>query len=96
MSARYYEKCKEKIQNSLAKGTKIFLKERKAKSKNDCEWYKNLSEDKKKLVECKKRYYKVPKIALNYQFEFKWMQKLDFQRKYKKHGGPSYRFFQTD
>ena len=34
LSARYYEKCKEKIQNSLAKGTKIFLKERKAKSKN--------------------------------------------------------------
>ena len=44
---------------------KVFLKKRKKKQQRGWEQYKNLPEDEKqKLVEYKKRYYKMTKNAL--------------------------------
>ena len=49
----------------LVKDIKVFLKKKIKKQQNGCEQYKNLPENKKqKLVEYRKKYYKMRKNAL--------------------------------
>ena len=56
LSAKYYQKNKERLQKKLVKDIKIFPKKKQKKSDKNCERYKNLSEDEKnKLVEYRKK-----------------------------------------
>ena len=64
LSAIYYQENQERLQKKLAKDIKIFLK-KKEKRQYGCERYKNLSEDvKQKLVEFRKKYYRMRKNAI--------------------------------
>ena len=64
LSAKYYQENQERLQKKLAKDIKIFLK-KKEKRQYGCERYKNLSEDvKQKLVEFRKKYYRMRKNAI--------------------------------
>ena len=57
LSAKYYQKNKEKIQKKLLKDIRIFSKEEKEKKQQyGHECYKNLSEDEKqKFVDYRKK-----------------------------------------
>ena len=73
-SAKHYQENKEKLRRNLVKDVKIFLQEKKPQY--GCERYKNLSEDEKnKLVEYRKKYYKMRKkcliIIIRKYFDFK-------------------------
>ena len=60
LSAKYYQENKERLQKKLGKDIKTF-----PKKKNGREGYKNLSEDQKqKLVEYRKKYYRIRKNVL--------------------------------
>ena len=65
-SAKYYEDNKERLQKKLVKDIKVFLKKKKKKKGQcGCGRYKNLSEvEKKKLLEYRKKCYKMRKKAL--------------------------------
>ena len=63
LSAKYYQKNKERLQKKPANDITIFLKKKKKKRKYGRERYKNLSKDEKKLVEYRKK-YKMRKNAL--------------------------------
>ena len=61
LSAKYYQENKERLQKKLGKDIKTF-----SKKKNGREGYKNLSEDQKqKLVEYRKKYYRIRKNVLS-------------------------------
>ena len=66
LSAKYYWKIKEMLLKKLLKDAKIFLnKKNKKRQQYCCECYKNLSENEKnKLVEHRKKYYKMRKNGL--------------------------------
>ena len=66
LSAKYYLEDKERLQKKLAKDIKIFLKKKKKKKRqNGREHYRNFSEDEKnKLVEYRKKYFKMRKSVL--------------------------------
>ena len=63
MSARYYQKNKEKIQKKFCEREQSLTEEENNKNREyGHERYKNLSEDEKqRLVEYRKRYYKIGK-----------------------------------
>ena len=64
-SAKYYQNNKEILQKKLVKDIKVFIKKKKKKQQYGCKGYKNLSEDEKqKLLEYRKNYYKMRKKAL--------------------------------
>ena len=65
LSAKYYQENKKRLQKKVLKDIKIFLKKKKKKKQQyGCERYKNLSEDEKqKLVEYRKKYYRMRKNA---------------------------------
>ena len=61
--AKYYEDNEERLQSKVLKDTKVFLK--KKKQHYGCKSYKYLPEnEKQKLAEYRKKYYKMRKIAL--------------------------------
>ena len=64
-SAKYYQNNKEKLQKRLLRDIKFFLKmKRKIKRQYGCEQYKTVPEDEKqKLAEYRKKYYKTKKIT---------------------------------
>ena len=66
LSAKYYQENKERLQKKLVKDIKIFLKKKKEKKRQyRRERYKNISGDEKqKLVEYRKKYYRTRKNAL--------------------------------
>ena len=66
LSAKYYRKIKEMLLKKLLKDVKIFLNKRnKKRQQYCCQCYKNLSENEKnKLVEHRKKYYKMRKNGL--------------------------------
>ena len=66
-SAKYYQNNKERLEKkNLVKDIKVFLKKKKKKEwQNGLEQYKSLQEDEKqKLVEFRKKYYKMRKKSL--------------------------------
>ena len=66
-SAKYYQNNKERLEKkNLVKDIKVFLKKKKKKEwQNDLEQYKSLQEDEKqKLAEYRKKYYKMRKKSL--------------------------------
>ena len=65
-SVKYYEDNEERLQSKVLKDTKVFLKKKKRKKQHyGCKRYKYLPENEKgKLAEYKKKYYKMRKIAL--------------------------------
>ena len=64
--AKYYQNNKERLQKKLMKNMKVFLKKKKKKKQQyGHEQYKNLPEDdKQRLVEYRKNYYKMRKNTL--------------------------------
>ena len=66
LSAKYYQEKKKDFKKKLVEDIKIFLiKEKEKKRQYGCEHYKNLSEDEKnKLTEYRKKYYKMRKNIL--------------------------------
>ena len=61
--AKYYEDNEERLQSKVLKDTKVFLK--KKKQHYGGKRYKYLPEnEKQKLAEYRKKYYKMRKIAL--------------------------------
>ena len=82
LSAKYYRENKEILQKRLVKDIKIFLRKKKKKNQQ-CgrERYKNLPEDEKqKLVEYRKEYYRMRKKGLENSFdeEYKEFAKNQF------------------
>ena len=70
LSSNYYQDNEEgKEKKTLWKLSKYFLRRKERKQLYDCERYKNLPEDEKqKLVEYRKKYYKMRKNAFfNYK-----------------------------
>ena len=66
-SAKYYQNNKERLEKkNLVKDIKVFLKKKKKKEwQNGLEQYKRLQEDEKqKLAEYRKKYYKMRKKSL--------------------------------
>ena len=66
-SAKYYQNNKERLEKkNLVKDIKVFLKKKKKKEwQNGLEQYKSLQEDEKqKLAEFRKKYYKMRKKSL--------------------------------
>ena len=66
-SAKYYQNNKERLEKkNLVKDIKVFLKKKKKKEwQNGLEQYKSLQEDEKqKLAEYRKKYYKMRKKSL--------------------------------
>ena len=62
--AKYYQENKGRLQKKLAKDIKIFLRKKKIQQYG-WERYKNLSKDEKqKLVEHRKNYYRMRKNTL--------------------------------
>ena len=65
LSAKYYQESKESLQKKLVKDIKIFLKKKKKKSNNMVVNVTNISQKmKKRLVEYRKKYYRMRKNAL--------------------------------
>ena len=66
LAAKYYEDNQERLQRKVLKDTKVFLKKKKKKKQHyGCKIYKYLPEnEKQKLAEYRKKYYKMGKIAL--------------------------------
>ena len=64
LSAKYYQDNKERLQKKACEKYQIYLKKKKKKKQQyGCENYKNLSEDEKqKLVEYRKKYYRIRKM----------------------------------
>ena len=65
-SAKHYEDNKERLKKKACERDQSLSKEEKEKKKWQYghEWYKNLPENKKqKLVEHRKKYYKMKRIA---------------------------------
>ena len=64
-SANYYPKNKERLQNELVKGIKIFLKKKEIKNNNGCERHKDLPEgENRKLVKQSKNVIKHRKMKM--------------------------------
>ena len=64
-------KIKNCTKKKLEKDTKIFLKKKKRKTQYGHECYENFSEDEKeKLFEYRKKYYRVRKNNYNYKKVF--------------------------
>ena len=65
LSAKCYEKNKKMLHKKLARDIKSFLRKKKKKKRQyGHEHYKNISEDEKhKLVEYRKKYYRTRKNA---------------------------------
>ena len=65
LSAKYYQVNKEGLQENLVKDIKVCLKKKKKKSHNmvikDTKSYQNM---KQKLVEYRKKYFKMRKIII--------------------------------
>ena len=60
LSAKYYQENKGRLEKKLAKDMKFFLKRKKYQY--GCECHKNISKDEKqKLVEYRKKYYRMRK-----------------------------------
>ena len=65
LSAKYYSENKERLQKKFVKNIKIFLKKKKEKKRQyGCERWKLPEEEKNKLVEYRKKYYRMKKNAL--------------------------------
>ena len=66
LSAKYCQENKERLQKKLMKDIKIFLKKKKKKSNNMVVKVTKISQKmKKKLVEYKRKYYRMRKNALS-------------------------------
>ena len=63
-SAKNCQDNKERLQTKPLKDIKVFLKKKKKKQQYGRERHKNLPEDEKKVVEYRKKDYKMRKIAL--------------------------------
>ena len=64
-SPKYYQSNEERLQKKLTKDIKTFLKKKTKKWQYGHERYKSLSKDEKqKLVEYRKKYYRMRKNAL--------------------------------
>ena len=75
------KKIKKRLQKKLTKDIKILLKKKnKKKQQYGCESYKNLLEDdKQKLVEYRKKYYKMRKKKLYYTYKKHLFYEINFE-----------------
>ena len=60
-SAKYYQNNKERLQKKLVKDIKVFLKKKKKRSDNMVVKDTKSEDEKQKLVEYRKQYYKLKK-----------------------------------